>query len=253
MSEHKTGGHGPTCHHKMMEDFKRRFFVSVIITIPVLIISPAVQSWFQVDFYFYGNKYILFLLSSFIFFYGGWPFLKGLYNELKRKSPGMMTLIAVAISVAYFYSSAVVFGLEGKYFFWELATLIDIMLLGHWPGEKIPSDGVVVKGSSYVNEAMLTGESRPVEKRRGDRVIAGAINGDGSLEIEVVHTGEDTYLSKVIRLVKEAQESKSQTQRFADRAAFWLTVIALTTGFVTLIVWLSWLRFQLLYRQKTVC
>jgi Cu2+-exporting ATPase len=198
----------------------------------------------------------------------------------------MMTLIAVAISVAYFYSAAVVFGLEGKFFFWELATLIDIMLLGHWiemravigasnaleklaqlmpdeahlikgndvvdvkltdiskgdyvlvkPGEKIPSDGTIVKGKSYVNEAMLTGESKPVEKKKNDKVIGGAINGDGSLEIRVEGTGEDSYLSKVIDLVREAQETKSKTQRLADRAAFWLTIIALTAGFTTLFAW----------------
>jgi Cu2+-exporting ATPase len=275
-------------HHKMMlKDFKKRFIVSLIVTIPILILSPLIQGWLGYEVFFIGSNYILFLLSSFIFFFGGWPFLKGLSTEIKHKSMGMMTLIAVAISVAYFYSSAVVFGLEGKFFFWELATLIDIMLLGHWvemrsilaasnaleklaqlmpdeahlikgndivevktgelskddivlikPGEKIPSDGVIVKGSSYVNESMLTGESRPVEKKVGDRLIGGSINGDGSLEIKVESVGEDSYLSKVIALVRAAQESKSKTQLLADRAAFWLTVIALSVGFTTLGVWL---------------
>jgi len=285
--EHR-GHHDHTAHHKMMmNDFKQRFIVSLIVTIPILILSPLIQEWLGFDLSFTGSKYILFFLASFVFFYGGWPFLKGLGTELKNKSPGMMTLIAVAISVAYFYSAAVVFGLEGKFFFWELATLIDIMLLGHWiemrsvlgasnaleklaqlmpdeahiikgndvvnvklseiskgdhvlvkPGEKIPSDGTIVKGNSYVNEAMLTGESKPVEKKKGDKVIGGAINGDGSLEIRVEGTGEDSYLSKVINLVREAQEAKSKTQRLADKAAFWLTVIALTAGFTTLFTWL---------------
>lgn len=280
--------HDHTAHHKMMmEDFKRRFIVSLIITIPILILSPLIQEFLGFDLTFIGSNYLLFLLSSFVFFYGGWPFLKGLGSELKNKSPGMMTLIAVAISVAYFYSGAVVFGREGKFFFWELATLIDIMLLGHWiemrsvlgasnaleklaqlmpdeahlikendvvdvklseiskgdrvlvkPGEKIPSDGTIVKGNSHVNEAMLTGESKPVVKKKGDKVIGGAINGDGSLEIKVEGTGKESYLSKVINLVREAQEAKSKTQRFADKAAFWLTIIALTAGFTTLFAWL---------------
>ena len=282
------GHHDHTAHHKMMlEDFKKRFIISLIVTIPILALSPLIQEFLGYSINFAGSNYILFLLASFIFFYGGWPFLKGLFTEFKSKSPGMMTLIAVAISVAYFYSSAVVFGLQGKFFFWELATLIDIMLLGHWiemrsilgasnaleklaqlmpdeahlikgndivdvkiselskgdivlikPGEKIPSDGFIIKGSSYVNESMLTGESKPVDKKKGDRLIGGSINGDGSLEIKVENIGEDSYLSKVINLVREAQESKSKTQRFADKAAFWLTVIALSVGFTTLGIWL---------------
>ncbi len=286
--QHKhSGHHDHTEHHKMMmEDFKKRFIISLIITVPILILSPLIQEFLGFNLTFYGSNYVLFLLSSFIFFYGGWPFLKGLGTELKNKSPGMMTLIAVAISVAYFYSSAVVFGLEGKFFFWELTTLIDIMLLGHWiemrsvlgasnaleklaqlmpdkahlikgndvvdiklseitkgnhvivkPGEKIPSDGTIVKGKSYVNEAMLTGESKPVEKKKGDKVIGGSINGDGSLEIKVEGTGDDSYLSKVINLVRDAQEAKSKTQHLADRAAFWLTIIALTAGFTTFLSW----------------
>ena len=285
--EHR-GYHNHTSHHKMMmKDFKQRFIISLIVTIPILTLSPLIQGFLGFDLTFFGSNYLLFLLSSFVFFYGGWPFLKGLGTELKNKSPGMMTLIAVAISVAYFYSAAVVFGLKGKFFFWELATLIDIMLLGHWvemisvlgasnaleklaqlmpdeahlirgddvvdvklgeiskgdhvlvkPGEKIPSDGIIIKGNSYVNEAMLTGESKPVEKKKGDKVIGGAINGDGSLEIKVEGTGEDSYLSKVIKLVREAQEAKSKTQRLADKAAFWLTIIALTAGFTTLFTWL---------------
>jgi len=279
--------HDHSSHHKMMmEDFKKRFIVSLIISIPLLILSPLIQDFLGFELIFQGSNYVLFLLSSFVFFYGGLPFLNGLVSELKSKSPGMMTLIAVAISVAYFYSAAVVFGLQGKFFFWELATLIDIMLLGHWiemrsvlgasnaleklaqlmpdeahlikddkiedvnlseiskgdrllvkPGEKIPSDGSIVKGNSYVNEAMLTGESKPVEKQKNDKVIGGSLNGEGSLEIIVEGTGNDSYLSKVINLVQEAQEAKSKTQRLADKAAFWLTIIALTAGFTTLFFW----------------
>src|SRR5690606_1461971 len=120
-------------HHKMMiEDFKRRFWVSTILTIPILLLSPMIQNWLGVDWNFTGSNYVLFALSSIVYFYGGWPFLKGLVSELKKKSAGMMTLIAVAISAAYFYSVAVIFGFEGKTFFWELATLIDVMLIGHW-------------------------------------------------------------------------------------------------------------------------
>lgn len=278
-----------SAHHRMMiKDFQRRFYVSLIVTIPILVLSPTIQGWLGVSITFPGLDYVLLVMASFIFFYGGWPFLKGIVNELKKKAPGMMTLIAVAISVAYFYSAATVLGLEGDPFFWELATLIDIMLLGHWiemksilgasraleklvelmpstahlvrdgeiidvelselkkgetvlirPGEKIPSDGLIMKGSSYLDESMLTGESVPVEKENGDKVIGGSVNGDGSLEIQVENTGKDSYLSKVISLVRNAQTSKSKTQRLADRAAFWLTVIALTVGFTTLFVWLS--------------
>lgn len=274
-------------HHEMMiEDFKRRFFISLIVTIPILILSPMIQDWLNIEFTFTGSNYILFALSTFIYFYGGWPFLKGLKDELKEKKPGMMTLIAMAISVAYLYSAAVVFGLEGHDFFWELATLIDIMLLGHWiemravlsassaleelaklmpntahlikdgevvevdiselrsedtilvkPGEKIAADGIIIKGTSHINESMLTGESVPVEKHKGDNVIGGSINGDGSIEVEVENIGKDSYLSKVIDLVKKAQESKSKTQSLADKAAFWLTIVALTLGFATLVVW----------------
>jgi len=285
----KSGHMDQSAHHRMMiKDFRRRFYVSLIVTIPILILSPTIQGWLGVSITIPGLDYVLLIMASFIFFYGGWPFLKGFIKELRKRAPGMMTLIAVAISVAYFYSAATVLGLEGNPFFWELATLIDIMLLGHWiemrsilgasraleklvelmpstahlikdgeiidinlnelrkednvlirPGEKIPSDGIILKGSSYIDESMLTGESAPVEKEKGDNVIGGSVNGDGSLEIQVESTGEDSYLSKVIDLVRQAQATKSKTQRLADRAAFWLTVIALTVGFTTLFIWLS--------------
>ncbi len=279
--------HGHNDHHEMMiVDFKKRFFVSLIVTVPLLILSPMIQEWTNTSISFRGSNYVLFALATFIYFYGGWPFLTGLIDELKARNPGMMTLIAMAISVAYLYSTATVFGLQGNDFFWELATLIDIMLLGHWiemravlgasnaleelaelmpntahllkdgevidiaiaqlntgdvilikPGEKIPADGIILKGSSSINESMLTGESKPVEKDKDDKVIGGSINNDGSLEVAIQGTGEDTYLSKVIDLVKSAQESKSKTQGLADRAAFWLTIIALSAGFITLVVW----------------
>ncbi|MEZ4848199.1 MAG: copper-translocating P-type ATPase [Bacteroidia bacterium] len=282
-------GHMGHDHHRMMiEDFKKRFWISLILAVPVLILSPMIQSWLGVDWRFSGDGYILFALSSVIFFYGGYPFLKGFFDEIKKKSPGMMTLIAMAIAVAYFYSTATVFGLEGEDFFWELATLIVIMLLGHWiemrsilgaskalellvsmipseahkvegeniievkleellpgdvilikPGEKVPADGVVIEGESYLNESMLTGESKPVKKEIHDQVIGGSINGNGSLKVKVEHTGKDSYLNKVITMVQEAQKTKSKMQNLSDKAAKWLTIIALSVGFGTLFVWLA--------------
>ena len=296
--EHRAGGdhaqkspsghHDHSAHHRMMiRDFRRRFFISTAITVPILVLSPLVQQLLGFQFSIPGASYILFGLSSFVFFYGGWPFLKGLVEEIGGKRPGMMTLIGVAISVAYVYSAAVTFGLAGQPFFWELATLVDIMLAGHWiemrsvlsassaleklarlmpdtahrkrgeeieevplsevtkgdilvikPGEKVPSDGMIVGGHSYVDESMLTGESRPVEKADGDKLIGGSINGDGVLELEVQGTGEESYLAKVIDLVRTAQEAKSRTQGLADRAAFWLTIVAITVGVATLLAWL---------------
>src|SRR5699024_4051727 len=259
------GGHDHHDHHEhMVEDFKRRFFISIIVTIPIVILSPMIQGFIGVDWRFENDLYILFALATFIFFYGGWPFLTGAVDELKDKNPGMMTLIGLAIIVAYVYSSLTVFGLEGNDFFWELATLIDIMLLGHWiemrsvmgasnaleelvklmpseahkldkdgnvtdvkvseiknddyvlvrPGEKIPVDGTITDGRSAIDESMLTGESVPVEKEAGEEVIGGSINKEGSPTIQVEKIGEDSYLSQVITLVQEAQESKSKTQDF---------------------------------------
>ncbi len=277
-------------HHQMMiEDFKKRFWVSFIIMVPIVILAPMIQDLMGFKLRFQWDRYVQFTLSSFVFFYGGWPFLKGLVNEIKQKAPGMMTLIALAISVAYFYSSAVVFGLEGKIFFWELASLIVIMLVGHWiemksvmgasnalkelanmmpstawklkqdgnyeeipindlknndvilvkPGEKIPADGQIKEGNSDVNESMLTGESKPVIKKQKDEVIGGSLNGKGSLKVKVQHTGDDSYLSKVIGMVEEAQKTKSKTQNSADKAAGWLFYVALGAGMLTLMVWLS--------------
>ncbi|MEX2482953.1 MAG: copper-translocating P-type ATPase [Brumimicrobium sp.] len=284
------GGHSHHNHHKMMiEDFKKRFWISLIITAPIVFLAPMIQGLAGYEFRFEGDRYVQFGLSTIIFIYGGWPFIKGLVDEIKKKSPGMMTLIALAIFVAYIYSSAVVFGLEGKIFFWELATLIVIMLLGHWiemksvmgasnaleelakmmpsearrikedgdtedvkidelengntilvrPGEKIPADGIILEGESHVNESMLTGESKPVGKSKDDKVIAGSINDNGTLKIKVKGIGDDSYLSKVINMVKEAQQTKSKSQNLANCAAAWLFYVALGAGVVTLIVWLS--------------
>ncbi len=282
-------GHEGHDHHAMMiNDFKNRFWISLILTVPILLLSEMIQHWLEFEIKFPGDKYVLLILSSFIFFYGGRPFLKGMINELKAKSPGMMTLIGLAITVAYVFSVAVIFGFQGMDFFWELATLIVIMLLGHWlemksvlgaskalqllvsmmpakahkvhgehvmdvkleelqkddiilikPGEKVAADGIVMDGESYLNESMLTGESKPVKKEKSDKVIGGSINGNGSLRVKVLHTGKDSYLSKVIKLVQEAQKTKSKTQHLADRAAKWLTYIALGVGLFTLIVWLA--------------
>lgn len=283
-----SGGKDHGNHHThMLEDFKRRFIVSFILTFPVLLLSPTIQDFFNFEIYFPGADFIVFLISSVVYFYGGYPFLKGIKQELAEKSPGMMTLIAIAISVAYFYSSAVVFGLHGEVFFWELVTLIDVMLLGHWlemrsvmgasraleelikimpsvahlrkngetvdvavdqlkigdrvlvkPGEKVPVDGTVVEGASSVNESMLTGESKPVTKNSGNEVIGGSINGEAAFVVEVKKTGKDTYLSQVVELVRTAQESKSKTQDLANRAALYLTIVALSVGTLTFILWI---------------
>jgi Cu2+-exporting ATPase len=275
----------------MVADFRRRFWVSLILTIPVLVLAPLIQELLGLEdvLAFPGDSYVQFALATAVFFYGGYPFLKGLIEELGRRQPGMMTLIALAITVAYGYSSVVVFGLTGKVFFWELATLIDIMLLGHWiemksvmgasaalekliellpadahrigddgsvdevpvnslkpgdrilvkPGEKIPTDGRIIEGRTSMNEAMLTGESRPVEKGVGDEVIGGAVNGEAAITVDVRKTGEDTYLAQVIGMVRRAQETRSKTQDLANRAALWLTLIAIGAGGMTLVVWLT--------------
>ena len=274
-------------HHKMMiDDFKRRFYVTLIITIPVMLLSPMIQQWFHFNIVLNGSNYLLFTLSTIVFFYGGLPFLKGLIDEIKNNAIGMMTLIAVAITAAYVYSVATVFGLQGMDFFWELCTLILIMLLGHWiemksvagasrelellvklipsnahrvmgdilqdvktdslkiddiilikPGEKVAADGIVSEGESYVNESMLTGESVPVKKQKDDKVIAGSINGNGSFKIIVSHSASDSYLARVVKLVEDAQKTKSKTQLLADKAARILTIIALVAGFTTFFYW----------------
>lgn len=273
-------------HHT--HDFLKRFWVSLIITVPILLLSEMIQHWFGFTIAFPGDKYVLLTLGTIIYIYGGMPFLKGMVGEIKAKAIGMMTLVAIAISVAYIYSVAVVFGLPGMDFFWELATLIVIMLLGHWlemrstmaaskalqslvallpndvtverngeaikikledlkngetiiikPGEKIPADGTIVDGVSYVNESMLTGESVPVKKEKDGKVIAGSINGEGALRVAATGVGKDSYLNKVINLVQDAQVAKSNTQNLADKVAKWLTFIAIAVGVITFIYWFS--------------
>jgi len=277
---------GHSSHSAGIADFKKRFFVVLVLMIPIMLLSKMIQQWLGFNFQFPGDGYALLALSSVVFFYGGWPFLKGLAGEISVKNPGMMTLIGFAISVAYIYSVAIVFGLQGMDFFWELTTLIGVMLLGHWiemrsvagasrelellvqlmpadahlvqadkiqeiatvslkiddvilikPGEKIAADGVIIEGESYVNESMLTGESKPVLKSKDDKVIAGAINGNGSLKVKVSHAAADSYLSQVVKLVEDAQKSKSKTQLVADKAARWLTLIAITIGVGTFLYW----------------
>ncbi|AEE54449.1 copper-translocating P-type ATPase [Haliscomenobacter hydrossis] len=274
-------------HHAMMiADFRKRFYIVLILTIPIMLISPMIQQFMGVNWQFFGSSYLLLALSSVVFFYGGWPFLTGWMEEIKARNPGMMFLIGFAVTVAYIYSVAIVFGLQGMDFFWELATLILIMLLGHWiemksvagaskelellvqlmpaeahlvmsdvihevktdtlkandvilvkPGEKVAADGIVSEGESYLNESMLTGESKPVKKSTGDKVIAGAINGNGAIKVNVSHAAKDSYLSHVIKLVDDAQKSKSKTQLLADQAARWLTLIAIVAGLVTFFYW----------------
>jgi len=276
-------------HEHMIEDFQRRFWFSLILTLPILILSPLIQDILGYRLIFRFDNYLLFGLSSLVYFYGGWPFLTGLVDELKKKQPGMMTLIGVAITVAYGYSVAITFGLEGKPFYWELATLIDIMLLGHWiemksvvgassalqklvqlmpseahligddgetkdvavseikkgslvlvkPGERIPADGIIIEGETYIDESMVTGESKPVEKKIDSKVISGTLNGNSSLKIKAEQVGEEAYLNRIIKMVREAQSEKSKTQHLADQVASWLTLISLSVGFITLISWLT--------------
>lgn len=269
--------------------FKAKFWTSLALSVPIVAYSDIAQKLLHYQApVFTGSAYLPFTLASVIFFYGGWVFIASAYRELKAKLPGMMTLIALAISVAYFYSVAVVFFGGGETLFWELATLITIMLLGHWiemravsgaqsalkelskllpdqaevmrggkteiiplselkkddvvlvrPGGRIPADGVVKEGISDVDESIATGESKPVPKKEGDAVIAGTTNGDGSLGIVVAKIGDETFLAGVMRLVAEAQSSKSRLQMLSDRAAYYLTILAVVTGGITLAAWLA--------------
>jgi Cu2+-exporting ATPase len=273
-------------HRHHIQEFKRKFWISLALTMPILILSETIQTWLGFTLTIPLQEKILFLLALVVYAYCGLPFLGGMVQEIKKRQPGMMTLIGTAISVAFFFSAATVFFIAGKDFFWELATLIDVMLLGHWmemrsvlgasraleelvkvmpttahlvkkgdieevpvsqlqpndivlirPGEKIPSDGMVVEGESFVNEALLTGESKPVHKEKDDKVVGGAINEEGVLKVKIEKTGEETYLAQVINLVKQAQMSKSRTQDLANRAAALLFYIAITVGTITYIVW----------------
>ena len=269
--------------------FRDRLVLSVILTLPILYYSDQVQQWLGYHpLRFPGVDALVPALAAAIYFYGGWVFVRGARGELRARTPGMMTLVALAITVAFVFSLAVSVGLPGMPFYWELATLIDVMLLGHWmemlsvqgaskalehlaaliplvahrvsgdtiedvpvaclrqgdrilirPGEQAPADGVVESGTSTVNEAFLTGESRPVIKRPGDEVVGGAVNGEGALTVRVTRTGEATTLSQIRRLVREAQVSRSRFQTLADRAAYWLTIVAIGVGVVTFIAWMT--------------
>ena len=285
----KTDPHGGHDHEGMIADYRRRFWVVLAATIPILALAPMIQGWLGLEdaLRFPGDRYVLAGLSSLVFFYGGWPFLKGFLREITARDIGMMTLISVAITAAYAYSIGMVAIGSDETFFWELATLIAVMLLGHWiemksvlgagraleklaslmpdeahlvaddgsvidvpvstlkggehllikPGEKVPADGIIVRGESSLNESMLTGESKPIFKTVDTEVIGGSINGEGSLTIRVDKTGDETFLSSVIKLVKEAQASKSKTQDLANTAAKWLTFIALGGGLSTVLFW----------------
>ena len=281
------GGHDKHAGHSP-EIFRRRFFICLILTLPVLYFSSQLQTWLGYQaIEFPGSNWVNPILGIIIYFYGGWVFLRGAWRELHSKV-GMMTLIALAITVAFVYSLAVSLGLQGKPFYWELVTLVDIMLLGHWvemasvkgasqaleslkelvpanahlwrngrvedipvtevkandtilirPGEQIPNDGEVIEGSTEVDEAFLTGESRPIPKQEGDEVVAGSVNSAGSIKVRVTRTGDETTLSQIMRLVEEAQNSRSNYQALADRIAYWLTIIAIAAGTLTFVVWLS--------------
>lgn len=285
---HDAHAAGHVDHTGHEELFRRRFWVSLLLSLPVLLYSPMLQMWFGFTMpTFPGSRWIGPLFALFVFAYGGVPFLQMAVPELRTRRPGMMTLISLAITVALIYSVAAIFIDPEGGFFWELVTLIDVMLLGHWlemrsvrqasgalgelaklmpdtaerirpdgsteqvavaalregdlvlvrPGASIPADGEVVEGASSVNEALITGESRPVEKGPGDKVIAGATNGDGSLRVRVTATGEATALAGIMRLVEEAQKSKSVTQVLADRAAGWLFYVALLVALLTAVAW----------------
>ena len=269
--------------------FRDRFWLTLLLTVPTVIWSEMIQHWFGYTApHFAGSAYIPAVFGTVVYFYGGWPFLQGGYRELRDRLPGMMTLISLAITVAFVYSVIVTLGVvSGMDLWWELATLVAIMLLGHWiemrsisqasgalkelakllpdvavrldasgntqevlateltrgdlllikPGAGIPADGLVREGKSAVNESMITGESNPVDKTAGEKVIAGTINGQGSLRVEVTGTGDETALAGMMRLVEQAQSSRSRAQALADRAAFLLTVVAVASAAVTAIAW----------------
>jgi P-type Cu2+ transporter len=295
-------GHG-TDHSGHEQMFRTRFWGSLLLSIPVLVFSPALQEWlgFSVP-AFTGSEWIPFVFSLVIFAYGGIPFINMAKPEIRKREPGMMTLISLAISVALVYSIAAQLFSIGEGFFWELVTLIDIMLLGHWlemrsvrqasgalnelaklmpdtaelvtsdgntksvsvnelknddvvlvrPGASIPADGLIVDGESSVNESMVTGESKPVDKGIDSKVIAGTINGDGSLRVRVTATGDQTALAGIMRLVDQAQKSKSKTQLLADRAAGWLFYIALSVAALTAIAWIIAIGFNIDVLKRVV-
>lgn len=280
-------GHDKHAGHSVSM-FRDKFWLNFLLTIPVLIYSETIQAWLQfTPPSFPGSALVPFAFSTVIFFYGGSVFLKSAWSELKSRLPGMMTLISMAIVVAFGYSVAVQFGLPGEPFFWELATLVTVMLLGHWlemasvqkaesaldaiskllpdkaeklvngkpqkvliselkvgdkvlvrPGGNVSVDGRIIDGASSMDEAAISGESKPVSKSAGDEVVAGTVNQDGSLTVEVTRLGQDTMLAGIMRLVADAQSSKSNVQVLADKAAFVLTIVAIVAGAVTFAAWL---------------
>jgi Cu2+-exporting ATPase len=296
-------GHDHVDHSGHEEIFRKRFWISLLLSIPVILFSEMIQQWVGFSLpTFLGSAWIAPIFAGIVFVVGGLPFLDMAIPEIRKRQPGMMLLISLAISVAFVYSlAAFLFGL-GEGFYWELVTLIDIMLLGHWiemrsvrqasssldelaklmpdeaerirnngstetiavselkegeivlvrPGANIPVDGEVVEGTSSVNEAMISGESKPIDKSKGDKVIAGALNGDGSLRVRVTATGEGTALAGIMRLVKEAQQSKSRTQILADRAAGWLFYVALGSAIITGVAWALVQGFDLFALERVV-
>lgn len=281
---HKAEGHD---HHAMMEqDFRRRFWVVLALTTPVLLLSPTIQQWFGFTLTFPGYRYLLFAMATVITFYGTWPFYKNARKALRTGILDMSVLVSIAVSAGYLFSVGSTFFFTAVDFYWEVSTLVAVLLLGHWlemravrgtagalkeltklipptanrvvgdrveeiptsdiqkgdlllvrPGEKVPMDGRVIEGQSSVNEAMITGESKPVTKQVGDEVIGGTLNGEGALRIRVEKTGEEMALAQIINLIKEAQASKPPVQRLADRAAHWLTIIAVVVALMTFLFW----------------
>ena len=305
-AETSAGNHREHIDHTRHEGlFRDRFLVCLVLSIPVLLYSPMIQEWLGFSMpAFPGSAWVVPVFSVVIFLYGGIPFLRMAVPELRDRKPGMMTLITLAISVAFIYSLATTLLNTGENFYWELVTLIDVMLLGHWleirsvrqasgalselarlmpdtterittegevetipvsrltagdlvlvrPGASLPADGVVEEGESQVNESMLTGESKPVEKSPGENVIAGTLNGEGSLRVRVNATGEQTALAGIMRLVAQAQQSRSRTQLLADKAAGWLFYTALIVAGLTAVGWIAatGLGFQAVERVVTV-
>ncbi|HFX3728381.1 TPA: copper/silver-translocating P-type ATPase CopB [Enterococcus faecium] len=293
-SMHMDHEHGGMDHSMHMGNFKQKFWLSLILAIPVILFSPMMGMEFPFQITFPGSDWLVLILATILFIYGGQPFLSGAKMELKQKSPAMMTLIAMGITVAYIYSVySFIANLINPHthvmdFFWELATLIVIMLLGHWiemnavsnasnalqklaellpesvkrltkegkeetvslkevkegdhlivrSGDKMPTDGVILKGETIVDESAVTGESKGIKKRANDKVIGGSINGDGTIEIEVTGTGENGYLAKVMEMVRKAQGEKSKLESLSDKVAKWLFYVALTVGILAFIAWL---------------
>ncbi len=304
-SENHAGhGHGAHVDHAGHEQmFRSRFWVSLVLTIPVLLFSPMIQEWFGFAMLeFTGSTLVGPAFAIAIFLYGGVPFLQMALPEIQNRKPGMMLLISLAITVAFVYSLFALVAIPGSGFFWEMATLIDIMLLGHWmemrsvrqasgalnelaklmpdeaerilsgggtetvkantlntgdhilvrPGSSVPADGEIEEGHSEVNEAMITGESKPVSKEPGAKVIGGTINGDGSLRVRITATGDQTALAGIMRLVEDAQNSKSNTQILADKAAGWLFYVALAVAALTAVLWTASVGFQLDVLERVV-